>query len=142
MRINASANSYQYPGFAVNTSVMASRLSTVSISHRLGTPFAVHSDAINQNPGDSDILIMTEFYDAGAFFGPWAPDGYWRAKHSDDSWLKPFTYRGASASAYVDGHAGAQKSMTIGWIATSDREGSWHPASNIYWARQEPWLRN
>jgi prepilin-type N-terminal cleavage/methylation domain-containing protein len=133
-----SANSYQYPGFAASQYVMGTGAGVSWVrSHRLGTQLRVHSDAVNKKPGDSDILVMTEATIDSASGGEL---GYWEVRHSGDAWKKLFTYRGASSTAYLDGHVVSVDSLNIGWRALGDRGGSWYPASHAYYTRQEPWF--
>lgn len=138
-----SANSYQYPGFSANQRLMATRVgATPPASHRLGTQLVAHSAAVMQAPSDSNILVMTEHFDSSALAGQYRVDGYWQVRHSGDSWLKPFTYRGASTSAYLDGHVVSEDSLSIGWLSNGDRDGSWSPSAHAHWARQAPWFAN
>lgn len=139
MRTNPSANSYQYTGYAVNMRLMGNQNDPVT--YRLDTGFPVHSAASNQSPGPEEILLMTEYFDSSAYANALRLDGYWKAQHSDDDRLMPFTYRGQSAQSYLDGHVVATDSRDIGWQATSDRTGFWLPASHNHWARQGPWFR-
>ena len=94
-------------------------------------PPARQKDA--RGPAPAKVLTLVDNTDK-KLFDKGQGDGWYAAKHM-------FTYNGALARSYLDGHVSTGSSEQVHWIATGQRTGDWDlGGKNLRNYAEAPWF--
>jgi prepilin-type N-terminal cleavage/methylation domain-containing protein len=140
----------QFTGYGLNRNVSPERgTSILGYDPGLGTglkypqPLKLDQQQGRIVPGKIITLGETWNSNVGYATGDKGPSGSWLlqpARASNNSETKLFTYSKSSPVAYLDAHAVAADSWTIGWGATGDFTGNWRYTSSGEYRFIAPWF--